>query len=69
VLVAFNGSDQFGEELSFYYQQDRDLEIQGRKRREAATQNIKRPAPQETKSPPSSHGPAMAKSIDGTPRR
>lgn len=69
VLVAFNGSDQFGEELSFYYQQDRDLEMQGRKRREVAAQNIKRPAPQESKSPPSSHGPAMAKSIDGTPRR
>lgn len=69
VLVAFNGSEQFGEELSFYYQQDRDLEMQGRKRREVAAQTIKRPAPQETKSPPSSHGPAMAKSIDGTPRR
>jgi ATP-dependent Clp protease ATP-binding subunit ClpA len=69
VLVAYNGVEAFGEELSFYYQSDTDLEVQGRKRREVAAQQARRPALQETKSPPSSQGPAMAKSIDGSPRR
>lgn len=69
VLVAFNGSDQFGEELSFYFEEDPELETQGRRRREQAASRLARPAPQETKAPSSSQGPAMAKSIDGTPRR
>jgi ATP-dependent Clp protease ATP-binding subunit ClpA len=70
VLVAFNGSEQFGEELAFYFQQDLELEVQGRKRRDQAAQAARRAvAPQETKSPPSSQGPAMAKSIDGSHRR
>ncbi len=70
VLVAFNGTDQFGEELSFYFQPDSELEHQGRKRRDQAAQAAaRRAAPQETKAPPSSQGPAMAKSIDGIGRR
>lgn len=70
VLIAYNGGDKFDEELSFYFQSDSDLEVQGRKRREVTAQQVaRRPAPQETKGPPSSQGPAMAKSIDGTPRR
>ncbi|PLS79568.1 MAG: ATP-dependent Clp protease ATP-binding subunit [Chloroflexi bacterium] len=70
VLVAFNGNETFGEELSFYFQPDAELEAQGRKRRDTAAQTKKRAtAPQESKSPPSSQGPAMAKSIDGSHRR
>jgi len=70
VVVAYNGSELYGEELSFYFQADQELEMQGRKRRELAAQAVRRPTTmQETKSPPSSQGPAMAKSIDGTPRR
>lgn len=70
VLVAFNGNETFGEELSFYFQPDAELEAQGRKRRDTAAQTKKRAtAPQESKSPPSSQGPAMAKSIDSSHRR
>ena len=69
VLVAFNGGEQFGEELSFYFAPDVELEAQGRKMRDQAAQTARRPAAQDTKSPPSSQGPAMAKSIDGMPRR
>ncbi len=70
VLIAFNGSETFGEELSFYFRPDADLEVQGRKRRDIAAQASRRATkPQESKSPPSSHGPAMAKSIDSSHRR
>jgi ATP-dependent Clp protease ATP-binding subunit ClpA len=70
VLIAFNGSDTFGEELSFYYERNENLEVLGRKKRDQVAQTMKRATtPQETKSPPSSQGPAMAKSIDGSSRR
>jgi ATP-dependent Clp protease ATP-binding subunit ClpA len=70
VLVAFNGTDTFGEELSFYYERNEELEMLGRKKRDQVAQTMKRAKmPQETKSPPSSQGPAMAKSIDGSSRR
>lgn len=70
VLLVYNGSEEFGEELSFFYERNEDLEVQGRKRRELAAHVGKRSAaPQESKAPPSSQGPAMAKSIDGVGRR
>jgi ATP-dependent Clp protease ATP-binding subunit ClpA len=70
VLVVYNGSDTYGEDLSFYYERDNELEALGRKRREAVQQATKRPSSQQdTKSPAPSQGPAMAKTIDNVGRR
>jgi ATP-dependent Clp protease ATP-binding subunit ClpA len=69
VLIVYNGGDTYGEELSFYYERDSELESLGRKRREAVQQSAKRSAPQETKAPAPSQGPAMAKTIENMGRR
>jgi len=64
VLVAFNGSDQFGEELSFYYAEDEELAASAKQRRQdGAATAPRRPKSSDVKP---SHGPAKARTIDGT---
>lgn len=69
VLVVYTGNDQFGEELAFFYQQDKALALQAREL--YATANHKeqqQAAQQETSEVPSFEGPAIEKAMPVTPR-
>jgi ATP-dependent Clp protease ATP-binding subunit ClpA len=70
VLVAYTGDRGMGEELTFFYQPDQDLEAQGRQQREALADARKQPiAREESKAPSSPHGPSKALTIEGRGRR
>jgi len=70
VLVDYNARHEFNDGLSFYYQPDGELEIQGRKRRESGVHEHKRMAVwQESSSPSKPQGPSMDPSVDGTSQR
>jgi ATP-dependent Clp protease ATP-binding subunit ClpA len=70
VVVAYTGDQGLGEELSFFYQRNHELETTGRQLREDLIQARREPvSKEETKSPSAPQGPSMARSIEGTSRK
>ncbi len=70
VLVAYTGDRGMGEELTFFYQRNPELESQGRQQREAVLQARREPiSKEEVKAPRAPQGPSMARSIEGRDRR
>lgn len=70
VVVTYTGSQTHGEELAFYFQPNKELELQARIQRELVLNA--RPTishVQETRAPSQPQGPSMARSTDGRPRR
>jgi ATP-dependent Clp protease ATP-binding subunit ClpA len=70
VLVAYTGDRGMGEDLTFFYQHNPELEAQGRQQRESMLQAKRQPlSREEAKAPSTPQGPSMARSIESRDRR